>query len=295
MGPLPVKPGMLDDYLRRQDGVITLAQARRSGLSHSAVVRRVRSGHWRRCGPGVYFADDRPFSTAARIRSAVWGHGANATASGLTAAWWLGLMAIEPSECEVTVPRNSHGRGAAGVRVRRRDLEDQDIFEDRGLRVTGLALTVLEASARRGGGPKIMDSALQRRVGLADLQRAHIRNQGRYGAGAARRMLQAASGGARSEAERLVIQLLRGARIDGWCANFSVGPYVIDIAFMRQRVAIEIDGWAFHSDQPAFQNDRKRQNWLALQGWQVLRFTWLDITSQPERVLSEIRAAISAR
>jgi very-short-patch-repair endonuclease len=286
---------MLDDYLRRQDGVITLPQARRCGLSHSAIQRRVQSGRWRRCAAGVYFADDRPFTTAARIRAAVWGRGAEATASGLTAAWWLGLMSIEPSEFEVTVPRNSHGRGGAGVRVRRRDLDRQDVFEDRGLRVTGLALTVLEASARRGGGPRIMDSALQRRVGLADLQRAHSRNRGRYGATAARRMLHAASGGARSEAERLVIQLLRAAGIGGWHANFKVGPYSIDIAFPDQRVAIEIDGWAFHSDQEIFQRDRSRQNWLALRGWQVLRFTWLDITQHPERVLAQIRAAVSAR
>lgn len=286
---------MLEDYLRRQDGIITLAQANSAGLSEFAVRRRVRSGQWRRCAPGVFFADDRPFTTAARIRAAVWTHGADATASGLTAAWWLGLMSIEPAELEVTVPRNSHGRGKAGIHVRRRDLRDEDLFEARGLRVTGLALTVLEASARRGGGPKIMDAALQRRVGLADLERAHLRNKGRYGARAARRMLEAAAGGARSEAERLVIQLLRGAGIDGWRANFPVGPCVIDIAFPRQRIAIEIDGWAFHSDQPAFQNDRRRQNWLALQGWQVLRFTWLDVTRHPERLLSEVRAAISAR
>lgn len=286
---------MLEDFLRRHDGVITLAQARNSGLSHSAILRRVQSGRWRRCANGVYFADDRPFTPAARIRAAVWGHGAMATASGLTAAWWLGLVSTEPSECEVTVPRTSHGRSHAGVRVRRRDLDEQDIFEARGLRVTGLALTVLEASARRGGGPRVMDSALQHRVGLADLQRTHIRNRGRYGAAAARRMLDAAAGGARSEAERLVIQLLREAGIKGWQANFAAGPYVIDVAFPRQRVAVEIDGWAFHSDGAAFQNDRKRQNWLALHGWQVLRFTWLDLTQHPQRVLAEIRAAISVR
>ncbi|MCW1958973.1 MAG: DUF559 domain-containing protein [Mycobacterium sp.] len=286
---------MLSYFLRRQDGVITLAQARRSGLSQSAIQRRVRSGQWRRCAAGVYFVDDRPFTPAARIRAAVWGQGARATASGLAAAWWLGLMTIEPDPIEVTVPRNSHGRARPGVRVRRRDLHEHDIFEARGLRVTGLALTVLEASARRGGGPKVMDSALQRRVGLADLQLAHLRNAGRYGAPAARRLLEAAAGGARSEAERLLIQLLRGAGISGWQANFPVGPYKIDIAFTEQKVAIEIDGWAFHSDLEAFQNDRKRQNWLALRGWQILRFTWLDITQYPQRVLAEIRAAVSAR
>ena len=92
-----------------------------------------------------------------------------------------------------------------------------------------------------------MDSALQHRVGLADLQRTHIRNRGRYGAAAARRMLDAAAGGARSEAERLVIQLLREAGIKGWQANFAAGPYVIDVAFPRQRVAVEIDGWAMYN------------------------------------------------
>ncbi|MGV0992361.1 MAG: DUF559 domain-containing protein [Mycobacterium sp.] len=286
---------MIEDYLRSHDGVITLDQARRCGLSEHAVRRRVRSGQWRRCGTGVYFADDRPFTPSARIRAAVWSRGTQAVASGLSAAWWLGLASIEPHPIEITVPRTSSGRACTGILIRRRDLSADDVLEHRGLRVTSLALTVLEASARRGGGPKIMDSALQRRVALADLQRVHLRNRGRYGARAARRMLQAASGGARSEAERLVIQLLRTAGIGGWKANFPVGPYAIDIAFPDQRVAIEIDGWAFHSDQPAFQNDRKRQNWLALQGWQVLRFTWLDITQHPQRVLKEIRAAISVR
>jgi len=32
-----------------------------------------------------------------------------------------------------------------------------------------------------------------------------------------------------------------------------------------------------------------------LHGWQVLRFTWLDITQHPERVLAQICAAVSAR
>jgi very-short-patch-repair endonuclease len=70
---------------------------------------------------------------------------------------------------------------------------------------------------------------------------------------------------------------------------------VVDIAFPAQRIAVEIDGWAFHSDQRAFQHDRGRQNWLALQGWQVFRFTWLDVTQHPDRVLGQIRAAVSAR
>lgn len=286
---------MLEDYLRRQDGVITLAQARQAGLSEFAVRRRVRSGQWRRCAPGVYFADDRPFSAAARIRSAVWSRGPSAAASGLAAAWWLQLMTTAPEIVEITVPRNSHGRAACGTRLRRRDLADIDIVEHRFLRVTALPLTVIEAAVCAGSGATIMDAALQRRVELATLEQAHVRNGRRRGSAEAQRLLHAAAGGARSEAERLLIQLLESAGITGWCANFAFRGYAIDVAFPAQQVAIEVDGWAFHSDPNAFQKDRVRQNRLALYGWQVLRFTWLDITQHPERVLTQIRTAVSAR
>jgi very-short-patch-repair endonuclease len=265
---------VIDDYLRRQDGVITLAQAERCGLNRAAVNRRVGSGRWRQCSRGVYFVDDRPFTDAARIRAAVLAFGGQAAASGLAAAWWHGLTQFAPKPVEVTVPRNSHGRRRDGVRTRRRDLAPTDIVERKGLRVTALALTVVEAAARRGGGAKLMDSALQRHAELPQLWRAHLRNKGRHGSPAARRLLQAASDGARSEAERLLVKLLREAGIKGWRTNYPIGGYKVDVAFPQQKVAIEVDGWAFHSDPEAFAIDRKRQNAIALLGWQVLRFTW---------------------
>jgi very-short-patch-repair endonuclease len=133
---------------------------------------------------------------------------------------------------------------------------------------------------------------LQRHVELPQLWRAHLRNKGRYGSPAARRLLQAASDGARSEAERLLVKLLRDNGMTGWKANYPLGGYKIDVAFPKQWVAIEVDGWAFHSDPEAFAIDRKRQNAIALLGWQVLRFTWLDLTEYPQRVIAEIRRAI---
>lgn len=212
---------MLDDLLRSQDGVITLAQARTIGLSAQTVMRRARSGRWRRCGPGVYFANDRQFTDAARIRSAVWSYGSRATASGLAAAWWLGATRYAPQIVEVTVPRTGNGR-------------------------------------RRPG---------------------------------ARRLLHAASDGARSEAERLLVKLLKGAGVTGWQTNYPVSGYRVDVAFPDAKVAIEVDGWAFHSDAETFVKDRRRQNVIALLGWQVLRFTWLDLTEHPDRVLAEIKLA----
>jgi very-short-patch-repair endonuclease len=286
---------VLDDYLRRHDGVITLAQARSAGLSLKAVQRRVASGHWIRCSRGVYFVDDRPFTDSARIRAAVWGYGEHAAACGLTAAWWHNLTKFAPEIVEVTVPRNSHGRSRDGCRLRRRDLDPSDVVVRRGIRVTALALTVIEAAVMERAGVKLMDSALQRRLGLRELWRAHLRNTGRNGSPRARRLLQAASDGARSEAERLLVKLLRENGITGWRTNYPIGPYKVDVAFPGPMIVIEVDGWAFHSDQEVFQGDRKRQNHIALLGWQVLRFTWLDLVEYPQRVIAVIRSAILAR
>ncbi len=285
---------MLDDHLRTHDGVITLSQARRLGMSEHAVLRRHRAGRWRRCGPGVYFVNDRPFTDGARIRAAVWSYGLRAAASGLAAAWWLGLTRFAPNIVEVTVPRDSNGRCHAGTRVRRRDLKAADIVEWNDLLVTTLPLTVVEAAVRQRGGAKIMDTALQQRVDLRALWHAHLRNKGRYGSPAARRLLQAADDNAHSEAERLLIRLLRAARITGWQANHPVAGYRVDVGFPEREVAIEVDGFAFHSDSEDFHRDRRRQNAIALAGWQVLRFTWLDLVEYPDRVIAEIKRAIRA-
>ena len=89
------------------------------------------------------------------------------------------------------------------------------------------------------------------------------------------------------------MKLLRQQRITGWQANFPVAGYKIDIAFPALKVAIEVDGLAFHSDADVFVADRQRQNIITLGGWKVLRFTWLDLTEHPKRVVAEINHAIS--
>ncbi len=198
----------------------------RRGLPDSATMQSTDesargSGYVAR--PGVFFADDRPFTDASRIRVAVWSYGPKAVASGLAAAWWHGVTRFTPDVVEVTVPKVSNHRPRSGIRTRRRDLAPADVVERNGLRVTALPLTVVEAAVRRGGGAKLMDSALQRHVELPQLWRAHLRNKGRYGSPAARRLLQAASDGARSEAERLLVKLLRDNGMTGWKANYPTG------------------------------------------------------------------------
>jgi very-short-patch-repair endonuclease len=283
---------MLADLLRDHDGVITLAQARGAGLSQDDVDYRVHTGQWRRCSRGVYFADDRQFTDHARIRAGVWAYGDRAVASGLTAAWWQQLTQYPPTIVEATVPRDRRLQLQRGTKLRRRDLDPADVIERDGLRVTALPLTVIEAAARRGGGAKLLDSALQRHVDLPELWKAHLNNTGRHGSPAARILLRAAADGTRSAAERLLGKLLRQARITGWKANYRVCGYKVDFGFPDVKLALETDGWAFHSDADDFHHDRVRQNGLILADWQVLRFTWLDLTEYPDRVIAQIKRAL---
>ena len=106
-------------------------------------------------------------------------------------------------------------------------------------------------------------------------------------------MLAVAADRAASHAERLLVGLLRAARITGWKLNYQVQGYLIDLAFPAQRVAIEVDGWAWHVTADRFVDDRRRQNALVNLQWTVLRFTWHDLVGRPDGVVDEIRVALS--
>ena len=86
-----------------------------------------------------------------------------------------------------------------------------------------------------------------------------------------------------------------------WIRNYPVlgehGQVVaeIDFADPELKIAIEVDGRAFHSDRRSFERDRERQNMLVIRGWIVLRFTWERLVNDPEGVVAEIRAVISSR
>ncbi|MBJ8344129.1 DUF559 domain-containing protein [Antrihabitans sp. YC2-6] len=277
-----------------QDGVVTLAQAVHAGMSESAVSRRVCAGDWRRLSSGVYLRADRAYGPAARLRAAVFAAAEGAIAYGPSAAWWRGLLDKPSSERWVTVPARRRTRPPSGVRMRRRDLDAADVGVYRGLLVTNLPLTVLESAVELPNGSVFMDRALQNNVRLAMLRAAHERNLGRWGSARAAALLHSAGAGGHSEAERMLHRLLRGAGIIGWRQHVNSCGFEIDVAFGHAKIAIEVDGWAWHRDAERFVRDAERQNILVNAGWVVLQFTWHQLTRTPEKVLATITAALTA-
>ncbi len=292
---LPVRPMRMTDLrelISTQDGVVSASQAMTAGMSRSAIGRRLDSGEWVPVARAVYLVAGHHRSARAQARIAVMSIGDDAVLGGGAAAWWHGLHSKEPRKHLVlTASRGRHARSSATAVVRHRTLADVDVTTHQGLRVTAPALTVLDASV--DFGISILDSSLLTgATKLADLRAAHARYPKRHGAPATSRHLDLLDDGARSEAERLVVELFRDAGVDGWRSNVPSCGYVIDVAFERRALAVEIDGFAFHRDTQTFQRDRTKRNALIAAGWTVLNFTWADLIERPEHVVATVSEAL---
>ncbi|MGZ4126679.1 MAG: endonuclease domain-containing protein [Actinomycetota bacterium] len=68
---------------------------------------------------------------------------------------------------------------------------------------------------------------------------------------------------------------------------------VVDFAFPSDLVAIEADGYRWHSGRARFQNDRARRNRLTTLGWRVIHVTWQDLLEQPRAVVEVIRRTLA--
>ena len=61
------------------------------------------------------------------------------------------------------------------------------------------------------------------------------------------------------------------------------------------KVAVELDGAAFHGSAAARERDTRRDVALAALGWVVLRFSYQRLTTDPEGCRREIAAVCAAR
>jgi very-short-patch-repair endonuclease len=66
--------------------------------------------------------------------------------------------------------------------------------------------------------------------------------------------------------------------------------YRVDFADAPRRLAVELDGYEFHSSKEAFTNDRRRHRHLELAGWRVIRFSGAEINADVEACVSDFIA-----
>jgi very-short-patch-repair endonuclease len=71
--------------------------------------------------------------------------------------------------------------------------------------------------------------------------------------------------------------------MQGWkfARQVPIGPFIVDFAARRERLAIELDGDS-HATQADY--DERRTAFLESKGWKVVRFANTDIVRNPEGV-----------
>jgi very-short-patch-repair endonuclease len=94
-----------------------------------------------------------------------------------------------------------------------------------------------------------------------------------------------------TDAEHRLLQILRARRIGGWKFRHQapIGPYIPDFVCHAARLIVEADG-GHHSPE----KDGARDEWLASQGFRILRFWDNDIFTNEEGVLTIILSALEA-
>jgi very-short-patch-repair endonuclease len=99
----------------------------------------------------------------------------------------------------------------------------------------------------------------------------------------------------RSTAERLLRELVADAKLPMPAFNAQLLGSERDCVWREERVVVEVDGWEFHRNRRAFEQDRARDAALVAAGYVVIRVTWRQLTRQPLRVVVQISSTLGRR
>ncbi len=294
-------PASVVAVARRQDQLITRRQTAACGLPTSQLDGLLRHHRWTRVLPSVYLTTAAKPTSRQWIRAAVLWAGDDAVLLGMAALSWQRRTNVDARIVEVAVGRRQRDPTSVPDGFPRIVTRRVVVPEDWRIRWDGLWTARTEyavAQTLSSDGPAAFDEAIRRQwVHLPDVVDAGAAITCRRGSRRRTEILSAASGGAVSEAERLLHLHLRRAGIVDWRGNAPVRlsngrgdeTRVADVLFDDARLVLEVDGFAWHTDHLRFQDDRSRQNLFAAAGFTVLRFTWEDLTDRPGVVIDTVR------
>ncbi|MGH2767745.1 MAG: DUF559 domain-containing protein [Actinomycetota bacterium] len=289
-----------------QYGVLGKGQARTKGLTDDAVYYRVRSGRWEPLLPGVFRVAGAPNSWHQQLMAACLWAGEGAAASHRSAAALWRLEGFGTGPVEISAPKKPH-RGVPDLVVHRVALADSDVTMAQAIPVTSPTRTLIDLGAvvEAESVERALDDALRRDLtSVPRLRWAVGRSggRGRRGVGVLRKLLWEKVPGqapAASVLEARLLRLLRGSGLPEPVRQHEIrqcGRLIarVDLAYPEVRLAVEADGYRYHSGKAAWQHDRARRNALTALGWGVLHVTWEDLSRRPKRILAEIGASLVA-
>lgn len=300
-------PRSIDDAILAlaigQHGVVTRRQLVDAGLTRGMVGSRLATGRLRLLHRGVYLLGNLkgPLEPGrAREMAAVLACGPDAVVSHRSAAGLWGVLPQPdpPAPVEVTVPARS-GNRRPGIRARRSaDLPAHEITRLDGVPVTTPARTLRDLSLVVGARDLERAAArLERRglIGSAGLRGLTALHRGRRGARLLRAAVSDGSGVAltRSAAEERFLDMVRRGGLPRPRTNVVVDGHEVDFLWPREKLVVEVDGFAFHASRRSFESDRRRDAELAAAGMRVVRVTWRQIVGESHGTLVRLAQALA--
>jgi REase_MTES_1575 len=293
-------------------GVARRAEVVRAS-SASSVARWLRRGDLVQLHPGILVLPGRSGEWAIRSRAAsLWADG---PLSHLSAVVACGMTGPQPGPVHVTVPyvRSperrpdvvAHRTTRQLVTVRRGDV---DVVEPVRSLVDAWAYahspgrnprSCQEAPVVRQA---LIEGVRRRDVRVAALRRETDRRPRHPGRSPLLALLDLLADGCQSELEIWgAVRVLPGPPdvpppVRQHRVRLASGRWVqLDAAWPGARVAVELDGAAFHGSREARERDLRRDTALAALGWVVLRFSYARLMTDPAGCRREIAVVVRSR
>jgi very-short-patch-repair endonuclease len=251
-------------------------------VGHGAVRRRVESGRLHRVHQGVYAVGHPALPPTGRWIAAVLA--CDGVLSHRSAAELWGLLPAANRHIQVSVPGIAGKKARRNVHIHRsRTLTPDLMTSHRGIPVTTPERTIadLRRAAVTRGCPATVSSG--------DLRRA-IRQAGVLG-------LQIEGDGepdrTRSELEYRFLRLCRRHRLPVPEVNVPVDSFLVDFLWRDRRLIVETDGYRYHGDRAAFEEDRNRDLKLKSLGYEVIRLSYRQVEQEPQRVAAVLIGVLS--
>lgn len=291
--------------LNFQHGVVDRNQALQSGFSRWQIEHRLESGAWQRIYPGVYATFSGVMSREARLWAAVLRAGPGAMLSHETAAELHGII-DEPmgSSIHLTVPvtrRPAQHRPARGIVIHRSGQSQQHFLGPFNLPRTRIEDTVLDLVAASPTFDRAygwIARAVSRKLVTVGMLRAAVTSRRRIRwRDWLNDALEDVRDGAYSSLERRYIRDVERAHKlprSQHQAGRQLGGKVHyrDNWYPDYRVAVEIDGPAYHQNERV-QLDKDRDNAnLALDDVKTHRFGPVAVTERPCQTAALVAATL---
>jgi hypothetical protein len=282
----------------RQHGVIAVEQLYSAGIDKSAISRRVRLGRLHRIHRGVYAVGHRGLSWHGRWMSAVLACGEGATLSHGSAASLWGLLKPIEGPVHVSIPSTSGRKARPGIHIHRCP----------SLRTPWLAEPSPSPSyPRQAGGRRGRRLVTHRdRIPVTTVPRTieDLRASPLIPSHLVRRAIRQAefkglrlegieSDGTRSDLESAFLVLFAAHGIPQPEVNPKLGRYEVDFLWREEHLIVEADTFTYHRGSVSFEDDHARDLYLRQRGYAIHRFTDKQLETEPERIVADIRGALS--